>query len=121
MMKQKVIVRTPDQKIFVQKLLELGAMGGKLNPQTVPRLSSSPYSAELLVELEDRSQEIKPSPYIIAFPIPPELYTEEQMRDMVWEEFRVACAQVGVKGRDREKMLSDYLLAVKSLAKPIII
>lgn len=116
-MKQKVIVRTPDQKIFVQKLLEIGSKGGKLNPLTVPRLSTSPYNVELIVELTDRNNQIKSDPYVIAFPIAPEIYTEEQMKEMVWDEFRVACSQVGVKGRDRDKMLSDYLSAVKSLTK----
>lgn len=109
--KQKVIVRSTDRIKFVQELLDMGSLGAKLAYNTVPRMIC-PFTAELEVVVE-RSSPLKSSPTRSALPLDIRRYTPSELEAMVWEEFREAVREAGVKGRDREIMMEDYFKALK--------
>lgn len=109
---QKLTVRCIDRRTYVETLVQLGSIGAKLSPGTMPKLTL-PFQAELVLEIEDPTQALKSTPHIIAYPVDYEVYTRSELETMVWPDFREAVATQGVKGRDREKMLTEYLEVVK--------
>ena len=111
--KQKIVIRTGDRIEFVEELLKWGAMGAKLQANTVPRLFA-PFTAEFEI-LVDAKNPHKDTHCIRAYPPDHRIYTEEELSQMEFNEFRESVALLGVKGREREKMISDYLEAVKSI------
>lgn len=111
--KQKVVVRTGDRIEFVEELLKWGAIGAKRQANTVPRLFA-PFTAELEI-LVDPKNPYKDTHCIRAYPPDHRIYTEEELSQMEFNEFRESVALLGVKGRERDKMVADYLEAVKSI------
>ena len=111
--KQKIVLRTGDRIEFATELLKWGAMGAKLQDRTVPRLFA-PFTAELEI-LVDPKNPYKDTHCIRAYPPDHRIYTEEELSQMDFPEFRESVALLGVKGREREKMILDYLEAVKSI------
>ena len=111
--KQKIVLRTADRIEFATELLKWGAMGAKLQDRTVPRLFA-PFTAELEI-LVDPKNPYKDTHCIRAYPPDHRVYTEVELEEMTFEEFRESVALLGVKGRDRKIMTADYLEAVKSI------
>ena len=111
--KQKIVLRTADRIEFATELLKWGAMGAKLQDRTVPRLFA-PFTAELEI-LVDPKNPYKDTHCIRAYPPDHRIYTEEELSQMEFNEFRESVALLGVKGRERDKMVADYLEAVKSI------
>lgn len=110
-MQQRLIIRTTDRRLFVSELLAYGAKGARMYENSVPSYLV-PFTAELVVEVE-RGKEFQSTATCHAVPLPAVVYTEQQMKDMVWDEFRDACRELGVKGRDRAVMLEEYLKKAK--------
>lgn len=113
---QKLTVRSADRIRYVKTLLELGAKGATLAEGTVPKMIV-PFQSDLVLEINDPSEALKSTPDLIAYPVEYEVYTKYDLEEMVWLDFREACATQGVKGRDREKMLEDYLKVVQIKGK----
>ena len=113
--KQKIVLRTADRIEFATELLKWGAIGAKLQDRTVPRLFA-PFTAELEI-LVDPKNPYKDTHCIRAYPPDRRVYTEVELEEMTFEEFRESVALLGVKGREREKMTTDYLEAVESIKK----
>ena len=111
--KQKIVLRTGDRIESVEELLKWGAIGAKRQANTVPRLFA-PFTAEFEI-LVDPKNPYKDTHCIRAYPPDHRIYTEEELSQMEFNEFRESVALLGVKGREREKMISDYLEAVKSI------
>lgn len=111
--KQKIVIRTGDRIEFVEELLKWGAMGAKRQANSVPRLFA-PFTAELEIFV-DAKNPYKDTHCIRAYPPDHRIYTEEELSQMEFNEFRESVALLGVKGREREKMVADYLEAVKSI------
>ena len=111
--KQKMVLRTADRIEFATELLKWGAMGAKLQDRTVPRLYA-PFTAELEILVDPKSPH-KDTHCIRAYPPDHRIYTEEELSQMEFNEFRESVALLGVKGRERDKMVADYLEAVKSI------
>lgn len=106
-MKQRLILRTADRKLFIDELIRLGAEGAIQAPDSVPSFGVV-FTAEVLVEVERGSERFS-TQNVYAVPLPIDVYTREQMEEMVWEEFREACQAFGVKGRERSVMLEQYI------------
>ena len=111
--RQKMVLRTADRIEFATELLKWGAMGAKLQDRTVPRLYA-PFTAELEILVDPKSPH-KDTHCIRAYPPDHRIYTEEELSQMEFNEFRESVALLGVKGRERDKMVADYLEAVKSI------
>ena len=111
--RQKIVIRSGDRIEFATELLKWGSMGAKLQDNTVPRLFA-PFTAEVEI-LVDPKNPHKDTHCIRAYPPDHRIYTEEELSQMEFNEFRESVALLGVKGREREKMVSDYLEAVKSI------
>ena len=111
--RQKMVLRTADRIEFATELLKWGAMGAKLQDRTVPRLFA-PFTAEFEI-LVDPKNPYKDTHCIRAYPPDHRIYTEEELSQMEFNEFRESVALLGVKGRERDKMVADYLEAVKSI------
>ena len=111
--KQKIVLRTADRIEFATELLKWGAMGAKLQDRTVPRLFA-PFTAELEILIDPKVPH-KDTHCIRAYPPDHRIYTEEELSQMEFNEFRESVALLGVKGRERDKMVADYLEAVKSI------
>lgn len=112
LVKQKIMVRSADRTRFVDAITELAAMGAKRLPGSVPRLIA-PFMVDMEITLE-REKALKSTPVMIAYPVAFEKYTVQELETMVWDEFRAAVGQAGVKGRDRQKMIEDYILVLKN-------
>lgn len=115
--KQKVVIRTGDRIEFVKHILQFGAEGAKLQHNTVPRLIA-PFTAELEV-MVDPKKPYTDTPHTRAYPPDHRICTEVELERMTFEEFRESVALLGIKGREREKMVKDYLEAVKSIQQSI--
>ena len=111
--KQKIVLRTADRIEFATELLKWGAMGAKLQDRTVPRLFA-PFTAEFEI-LVDPKNPHKDTHCIRAYPPDHRIYTEEELEEMTFEEFRESVALLGVKGRDRKIMINEYLGVVKKM------
>lgn len=106
-MKQRLIVRTADRRLYIEELLKLGKLGAVLAPNSVPHMGI-PFSAELVVEVQS-GKEFQSTPTVHALPLPITTYSKDVMEAMVWDDFREACNKLGVKGRERAVMLEEYL------------
>lgn len=112
---QNINVTATNPVEFVQRLLELGAKGATLKERTCPRLKGLPYAAELVFEVEG-TEALKVSPGANAIPVALSelVYTKEQLEAMPIEDMRPIVGSRGVKGRDKVKMIKQYLAAVES-------
>ena len=117
--RQKIVIRSGDRIEFVEELLKWGAIGAKRQTNTVPRLYA-PFTAELEI-MVNPSTPFKDTHCIRAYPPDHRIYTEQELENMTFEEFRESVALLGVKGRDRKIMVADYLQAVKSIQQQHII
>lgn len=112
---QNINVTATNPVEFVQRLLELGAKGATLKERTCPRLKGLPYAAELVFEVEG-FETLPNTPGVNAVPVAlsEKVYTKEQLEAMPIEEMRPIVGSRGVKGRDKNKMVKQYLAAVES-------
>lgn len=112
---QNINVTATNPVEFVQRLLELGKQGATLKERTCPRLKGLPYAAELVFEV-DGIITLENTPGVNAIPVAlsEKVYTKEQLEAMPIEEMRPVVASRGVKGRDKVKMIKQYLAAVES-------
>ena len=117
--RQKIVIRSGDRIEFVEELLKWGAIGAKRQANTVPRLFA-PFTAELEI-MVNPSTPFKDTHCVRAYPPDHRIYTEQELENMTFEEFRESAALLGVKGRDRKIMVADYLQAVKSIQQQHII
>ena len=117
--RQKIVIRSGDRIEFVEELLKWGAIGAKRQSNSVPRLYA-PFTAELEI-MVNPSTPFKDTHCVRAYPPDHRIYTEQELENMTFEEFRESAALLGVKGRDRKIMVADYLQAVKSLQQQHII
>lgn len=113
--KQKIVLRTADRREFVEELLKWGKMGAVQQANTVPRLFA-PFTAELEIMVDPKTP-YKDTHCIRAYPPDHRIYTEQELEQMEWSEFRESVALLGVKGRQREQMVYDYMVAVDSVKK----
>ena len=98
---------------FVTKVLEMGKQGYTLHENTYPRLKGFPITASLVIET-DKTIEQEPGVQTIPVPLGEQVYTKEELEAMPIEEMRPVVASRGVKGRDKVKMIKQYLAAVES-------
>lgn len=117
--KQKIVLRTGDRREFVEELLKWGKMGAVQQANSVPRLYA-PFTAELEI-LVDPKNPYKDTHCVRAYPPDHRIYTEQELENMTFEEFRESVVLLGVKGRDRKIMVADYLQAVKSIQQQHIV
>lgn len=112
---QQIIVTSTNPVDFVKRILELGKQGAVLKERSCPRLKGLPYAAELTIETVG-SEELKVSPGVNAIPVAlsEKVFTKEELEAMPIEEMRPVVASRGVKGRDKVKMIKQYLAAVES-------
>lgn len=105
--KQKLTVRTADRITFVNEIVALAAMGATQRHNSVPKLTA-PFMADFIIEVDPKKPMVS-TPSVIAYPPDIRAYTELELNKMEFLEFREAVALVGVKGRERATMTSDYL------------
>ena len=105
--KQKLTVRTADRITFINEVLEMGRIGAVQRPNSVPKLTA-PFMADFVLEVDPKKPMVS-TPTVIAYPPDIKAYTEIELSKMTFEEFREAVALVGVKGRERAVMTSQYL------------
>ena len=111
---QRLIVSTHDRRFFIEKVQQLTLLGAKLADNTVPRLTTPfPFQAEFDITLDSPKDIFKSELGIHALCPSAEIFTEEEMKAMTFEDFREQCGWWGIKGRERETMLTEYLKATK--------
>lgn len=94
---------------FMKNMVEIANKGAVLQEGKVPRLSY-PHSAFLYLRTEELLEN-KPG---FQFQIVDLNYTKEHLESLPIEELRPLVAQKGVKGRDKNKMIRQYLAACES-------
>lgn len=110
--KQKITVRTGDRIAFVNEIVNLAVMGAKQKSNSVPKLTA-PFMADFVIDVDPRHP-IASTPTLLAFPPQIRAYTELELGKMEFQEFREAVALIGIKGREREKMTTDYLNTIRN-------
>lgn len=112
---QQIVVSSANPVDFIKRVVELAQQGAVLKDNTCPRLKTLPFIAEFTFEVSG-SEELKGSPGVNAIPVPlgEKVYTKEQLEAMPIEDMRPIVASRGVKGRDKGKMIKQYLAAVES-------
>lgn len=112
---QQIVVSSANPVEFIKRVVELAQQGAVLKDNTCPRLKTLPFIAEFTFEVNG-SEELKVSPGVNAIPVPlgGKVYTKEQLEAMPIEEMRPIVASRGVKGRDKGKIIKQYLAAVES-------
>lgn len=112
---QQIVVSSANPVEFIKRVVELAQQGAVLKDNTCPRLKTLPFIAEFTFEVNG-SEELKVSPGVNAIPVPlgEKVYTKEQLEAMPIEDMRPIVASRGVKGRDKNKMIKQYLAAVES-------
>lgn len=112
---QHITVSTTDRIRFIELICTLAASGAVLKDSTVPRLSINwPFQVQMTKPINSLEDVVKSSPGVHAHPVDHVVYSELELTQMVWLDFREACATQGVKGRDRTIMLEKYLEVVKN-------
>jgi len=112
---QQIVVSSANPVEFIKRVIELSKQGAVLKDNTCPRLRTLPFIAEFTFELSG-TEELKTSPGVNAIPVAlsDKVYTKEQLEAMPIEDMRPVVASRGVKGRDKLKMIKQYLAAVES-------
>lgn len=112
---QQIVVSSANPVEFIKRVVELAQQGAVLKDNTCPRLRTLPFIAEFTFELTG-TEELKNSPGVNAIPVAlsQKVYTKEQLEAMPIEDMRPIVASRGVKGRDKGKMIKQYLAAVES-------
>jgi len=112
---QQIVVSSANPVDFIKRVVELSKQGAVLKDNTCPRLRTLPFIAEFTFELSG-TEELKTSPGVNAIPVAlsEKAYTKEQLEAMPIEDMRPIVASRGVKGRDKNKMVKQYLAAVES-------
>lgn len=104
--RQKIVLRTADRIEFATELMKWGAMGAKLQANSVPRLFA-PFTAEMEIMVNPKTP-FRDSHCIRAYPPDHRIYTEQELSQMTFEEFRDTMSIFGIKGRERNKMIEEY-------------
>ena len=89
---------------FMKNVVEASNKGAILQEDKVPRLSY-PHSCWMYVESKDMLEDSPGFRYQVI----QENYTKEQLEDMPIEDIRPILARRGIKGRDKSKMIKQYL------------
>lgn len=112
---QTIQVTSTNPVEFINRILELGKQGATLKERTCPRMKGLPYAAELVFQV-DGHEELKVSPGVNAIPVAlsEKVYTKEELEAMPIETMRPIVGSRNVKGRDKVKMIKQYLAAVES-------
>ena len=112
---QQIVVSSANPVEFIKRVVELAQQGAVLKDNTCPRLRTLPFIAEFTFELSG-TEELKTSPGVNAIPVAlsEKVYSKEQLEAMPIEDMRPIVASRGVKGRDKVKMIKQYLAAVES-------
>lgn len=108
---QRITVRSADRVEWMKAVVDWASKGARLSKGSVPKMVV-PFMVDMEIEVEAHAQ-YKSTPTAIAYPVKSTFYTEQQLTDMEWNDFRKACKAVGVVGRDKKTMLEDYLKAVR--------
>lgn len=94
---------------FMKNVIELAQKGAVLQEGKVPCMRF-PHSAFLVLHTEDLMED-KPG---FRFQIVDIQYTKEYLESFPIEEMRSLVAEKGIKGRDKNKMIKQYLAACES-------
>ena len=89
---------------FMKNVVEASNKGAILQEDKVPRLSY-PHSCWMYIESKDMLEDSPGFRYQVI----QENYTKEQLEDMRIEDIRPILARRGIKGRDKVKMIKQYL------------
>ena len=89
---------------FMKNVVEASNKGAILQEDKVPRLSY-PQSCWMYIESKDMLEDSPGFRYQVI----QENYTKEQLEDMPIEDIRPILARRGIKGRDKSKMIKQYL------------
>ncbi|MOA02558.1 hypothetical protein D3C78_1220140 [compost metagenome] len=112
---QKVTISSGDPVTFIAEFEKAILEGARFKEGSYPRISQFPPMVELCVEGPADSDDWlwKSTAYRNCYPVDIVAfkYTKVEMEAMDWEDFRKVCSGKGVKGRDRAKMLKEYLEA----------
>lgn len=118
--RQKVVLSAADPIAFVEEFERIVLAGARYTPGTFPGIRQFPPRVEFYVEgPSDQDDWLwQSTAYLTCFGVDVTqfIYSEEDLAELSWADFRKVCSAVGVKGRDRTKMTKEYLAAVSPQA-----
>lgn len=92
---------------FINKVVKYANMGAVISEEEIPRVKNFPQTVRLYLETELALKE-EPGVRLAAYrEVVP--YTKEELDDMEWETLKEICRKVDITGRDRSKLVRDYL------------
>lgn len=106
---------------FMKVVVELSAKGATILEGSMPRLRGTPL--EIKMTVDSAKTKFLDEDIIGVVEIPKSIfYSSDDLEDMTFDEFRVACKYVGIIGRDRNQMMREYMALVhkqkEELSKP---
>ena len=108
---------------FMKVVVELSAKGATILEGSMPRLRGTPL--EIKMAVDSTKTKFLDEDIIGVVEIPKKIfYSGDDLEDMTFDEFRVACKYVGIIGRDRNQMMREYMALVhkqkEELSKPTV-
>ena len=106
---------------FMQVVVELSAKGATILEGSMPRLRGTPL--EIKMTVDSAKTKFLDEDIIGVVEIPKNIfYSSDDLEDMTFDEFRVACKYVGIIGRDRNQIMREYMALLhkqkEELSKP---
>lgn len=92
---------------FINKIVKYANLGATISDEEIPRVKNFPQTVRMVIETEDVLKE-EPGVRLAAYR-EVEAFTKEQLEDMDWDTLKETCRKVGITGRDRQKLVKEYL------------
>lgn len=108
--KQKLLVSAGDPIKFTETIIDLASKGAKLKPKSYVFVKHYPLHCEMEIYVE-ADEQLESTPNVTAIPVPVS-FTKEELEAMEWEQLKDVCKTVGITGRNRDKLVKDYLSAM---------
>lgn len=112
--KQKVAIRDTNPIEFMKMFQELVLEGCKLEEDTYPSIRSAVLEAKLVKSVDINAMEgqlVQSRPGVHVSPIQHTEYrfSEEYVKELPWETFKNLLKCIGITGRDRNKLTTQYM------------
>lgn len=108
--KQRLLVKAGDPIKFTETIIDLASKGAKLKPNSYVFVKHYPLHCEMEIYVE-ADEQLESTALVTAIPVPVS-FTKEELEVMEWEALKDTCKVVGITGRNRDKMVKDYLSAM---------
>lgn len=92
---------------FINKIVKYANMGATISDEEIPRVKNFPQTVRMFIQTEETLKE-EPGVRLAAYR-EIEHFTKEELDAMEWDTLRAHAKKAGITGRDRQKLVKEYL------------